>query len=548
MSEYDTTVRELVLARADDPAPGLRWRDVELSWAEHTAGAARRARWLLDRDLGDPGHVGVLLDNTPEFSQLLAGGALAGVPLVGLNRTRTGAALERDIDHTECSLVVTDAANRDLLEGLDTPPVVDVDADGWEGALAPHAAEDPGVDVDPDDVFMLILTSGTTSAPKAVVCSQGKISAQGSLLAGMVGLDADDVCYCAMPLFHSNAVIAGWTPGLAVGATLALRDRFSASEFLDDVRRFGATYANYVGKPLSYVLAQPGRDDDADNPLRLVFGNEAAPADVDRFAERFDCRVIEAYGSTEGGIHVTRTDDTPAGALGVPIGDVAIVDPATGEECPPAEFDPDGRLTNAEEAVGEMVNREGRGSFEGYWANEEAESDRLRNGWFWSGDLAFRDEDGFYYFAGRSGDWLRVDGENFAAAPVERVLARHPAVVEAAVEGVPDPEAGDEVMAALTVPAGEPDAGELAAWIDAQEDLGPKWVPTYLRLAAELPTTGTNKLDRRRLSSQAWACDDTVLVRDGDTYRPMTSGDRRRLLDRLDEHGRAHLAPAPART
>ena len=257
-----------------------------------------------------------------------------------------------------------------------------------------------------------------------------------------------------MPLFHSNALMAGWAPALAAGATMALRERFSASQFLIDVRRYGVTYFNYVGKPLSYILATPEHPDDADNTLRRAFGNEAAEADVARFAERFGCTVQDAYGSTEGGATVQRTPDTPRGALGRALPGTVILDPDTGEECPRAVFDENGRLLNAEEAIGEMVSQTGAAGFEGYWHNAEAESVRLRNGWYWTGDLAYRDEDDFFYFGGRDVDWLRVDGENFAAAPVEAILQRHPDVVLASVYAVPDTVVGDQVMAIVLLRPG----------------------------------------------------------------------------------------------
>ena len=136
---------------------------------------------------------------------------------------------------------------------------------------------------------MLIFTSGTSGEPKAVRCTHGKIAIPGQMLAGRFGLGTGDTVYVSMPMFHSNAIMAGWAVGLAAGAAIAMRRRFSASGFLPDVRAFGATYANYVGKPLSYVLATPERADDADNPLRIAYGNEGAPGDLARFAERFGC-------------------------------------------------------------------------------------------------------------------------------------------------------------------------------------------------------------------------------------------------------------------
>ena len=148
---------------------------------------------------------------------------------------------------------------------------------------------------------------------------------------------------------------------------------------------------------------------------------------------------------------MSKTDDTPPGSLGVPVPGfrAEIVDPDTGVECPRAQFDEHGRLLNAEEAIGEMVNPDGAGSFEGYYNNPEANAERMLGGKYWSGDLGYRDDDGFFYFAGRNSDWLRVDGENFAAAPVEQVISRHPDVVLAAVYAVPSSEVGDEVMVAM---------------------------------------------------------------------------------------------------
>jgi len=329
----------------------------------------------------------------------------------------------------------------------------------------------------------------------------------------------------AMPMFHSNAIMAGWAVGLAAGARLALRRRFSASGFLDDVRKFGVTYANYVGKPLSYVLATTPHDDDADNPLRVMFGNEGNARDVAAFAERFGCQVVDAYGSTEGGINLTRPPGTPAGSLGLVDGDVAVLDSETGRPCPPAEFDADGRLANPAEAIGELVRTSGPGLFAGYYNDPGADADRMREGMFWSGDLAYRDADGFAFFVGRTGEWLRVDGENLGAAPIERILLRHPGVAEAAVYAVPDAAVGDQVMAALVLRAGTTfDPDEFASFLTAQTDLGPKQVPRFVRLTPRLPRTGTYKVLKRQLTTQRWRTPDPVWWREGAElrYDPLT--------------------------
>ncbi|WP_263252117.1 long-chain-fatty-acid--CoA ligase [Saccharopolyspora rosea] len=501
------TVAELLLARADDDSPGLLFEDRRWSWAEHVLCSRQYASLLRSLCVtGRPFHVGVLLDNVPEFSFLLGGAALSGAVLVGLNPTRGGAALARDVRLTDCQLVITD---RDLPDDLGVA-VLGIGTPRWNRLLAEHTGARPApAPVTADDLFALVFTSGTGGDPKAVRCTHGKIAFPGRMLADRFGLTGDDVAYVSMPMFHSNALMAGWAVGLAAGAAIALRRRFSASGFLPDVRRFGATYANYVGKPLSYVLATPRRPDDADNPLRLAYGNEGAERDLAAFGERFGCLVVDGFGSSEGGVAVQRTPDTPPGALGRATDGVAVLDPDTGRRCPPARFDADGRLANPDEAVGELVNTTGPGWFAGYYNDPEADAERMRDGMYWSGDLGYVDENGFCYFAGRSQDWLRVDGENLGTAPIERALLRHPDVVEAAVYAIPAPDVGDQVMAALrTTDAFDP--ARLGEFLCSQRDLGPKQWPAYVRLVDDLPRTPTHKVLKRHLAAEALDTDDPV--------------------------------------
>ncbi|MGV0626223.1 long-chain-fatty-acid--CoA ligase FadD17 [Mycolicibacter minnesotensis] len=481
------------LASVDDR--GVFYEDTFVSWRDHIAAGARLGAALRARlDPDKPPHVGVLLGNTPFFSTVLVAAALTGIVPVGLNPTRRGAALERDVTHADCQLVLADNTVDVGVAGM-----IDVESPSWKEELASH----DGTPVtfrtaDPDELFMLIFTSGTSGDPKAVRCTQWKASFPGIMLSQRFGLTSSDVCYLSMPLFHSNAVMAGWSVAVAAGASIALRRKFSASGFIPDARRFGATYANYVGKPLSYVLATPAQPDDSDNPLRLLYGNEGAPRDLERFAARFGCAVIDAFGSTEGGVAIGRTPDTPPAALGPLIDGNDIVDVETGEPCPPG-------------VVGELVNTSGRGQFRGYYRDPEAEAQRMAGGIYHSGDLAYRDEAGYAYFAGRLGDWMRVDGENLGTAPIERILLRHNAVAHVAVYPIPDPAVGDQVMAALVLARGASfDADEFRAFLAEQPDLGPKQWPSYVRVAEELPRTETFKVLKRVLSAEGTECADPV--------------------------------------
>ena len=300
-----------------------------------------------------------------------------------------------------------------------------------------------------------------------------------------------------------------------------------------------------MGKAVSYVLAQPERPDDRENPLTHGFGTEASPDDRAEFERRFGARLHEGYGSSEGGGLLRRVDDLPPGALGVPARPgVRIVDPVTRETCVPARTDEHGRVLNAEDAVGEIVDVDGAVRFEGYWKNAEADAERVRHGWYWTGDLGYLDEDGLFYFAGRSGDWIRVDSENISALQIEHVLRRHPRILAAVAFAVPDPRSGDQVMAALEVP--EPNTFEeldLAGFLAAQPDLGTKDAPRFVRLSRALPSTGSNKLAKKQIQLAGWRRTDGDQVfwwsgRGAPSYRPFTDADRESLVAEFEAAGR----------
>jgi fatty-acyl-CoA synthase len=537
-------MRELLLERANDDSPALFFEDQQWTWREYVTACCERAEAL--RSWRRPGafHVGVLLENVPEYLFLSGAATLAGATLVGINPTRRGAGLERDIRHTDCQILVTEDRHAPLLEGLSLEIAddrrFDIASPAWSEALAPFAgAGPPEIDPDPDAIYMLIFTSGTTGEPKAAICSSARTAMAGRMLGQMRGLGPSDVGYLVMPLFHSNAHMAGVAPIMSVGGAWAMRRKFSASGFLPDVRRYGVTYFNYVGKPLTYILATPPAPDDADNPLRVAFGNEGAEHDLARFAERFGCEVIDSYGSTEGGIAISRTPDTPMGALGMAPPGTVILDPETREECPRAVFGPDGRLSNSDAAIGEIANTESARQFEGYWRNDEANEERTRDGIYWSGDLGYRDDAGFFYFAGRNMDWLRVDGENFAAGPIERILARHPDVALSAVYAVPNADVGDDCMTSLILRTDcEFDPKGFAAFLAGQSDLGTKMAPRYIRVAQALPSTETNKILKRVLREERWECADPVWLREAEGYRLLTDKDRREIRSAFEARGR----------
>ncbi|MFI7338384.1 AMP-binding protein [Streptomyces sp. NPDC050085] len=554
MGSMTRTFAELVQERWGDHRPGLAYEDQVLSHHQVAAGAAARAALLGDLlPRGGAPHVGVLLDNTPEFPQWLGAAALAGAAVAGINPTRRGAELARDITHTECKVLVTERAHLPLLDGLKLPGVrvLVTDTGAYAELLAAYegAKPDSTAGVAPGTHMLLYFTSGSTGAPKAAICTQGRLAAAGQSLVGFFGVRPDDVHYVCMPLFHGNAVIADWAPAMAAGAGVALRRRFSASQFLGDVRKFGATYFTYVGRAVQYLLATEERADDRDNPLRVGFGTEAGAVDAARFEERFGVRLVEGYGSSEGGAAVQRTADTPAGAIGraLPGDDLVVLDADTRAECPAAEFDAGGRLLNGAEAIGELVNR-GRSPFEGYWRNEAAYAERVReDGWYWTGDLFYRDAAGFLYFAGRGDDKVRVDSENLAPAMIENILARWPDAAAVAVYGVPDPVSGDQVMATLAPRPGVAfDPLAFGEFLLTQGDLGTKMAPRFVRVVDRMPVTATNKVRRGELRREGfWSGGDVWWRPRGEAvYRRLGEGELAELEREFAEKGRLGLLGA----
>ncbi|NDA77588.1 MAG: acyl-CoA synthetase [Actinobacteria bacterium] len=546
-----STVADLLRARFGDDHAGYVFEGVTVSWDDVVRESTRRAAYLeanLDPDAKP--HVGVLLENTPEYLYWIGAAALTGSCIVGINPTRRGAELSRDVRHTDCHMIVTDATGRATFDGVDTgvDPSRHIDVDELRAHL-PAFDHDLLVSSNPDGALPLFLlfTSGSTSAPKAVVCTNERMATTAVRAGQIYGVVRDEVCYSPMPLFHGNALMACWGPALAVGATLVLRRKFSASGFLQDVRTYGCTYFTYVGRTIAYVLGQPASDVDRDHRLRLGFGTEASALDRERFLERFGCELVEGYGSSESVVAIIRTPDTPPNALGRErpdmAGKVIVVDPATDAECPRVIFDEHGAISNPE-CIGEIVNTSGGSTFEGYYNNPEASNERVRNGWYWTGDLGYRDDNGFFYFAGRSADWLRVDSENFAGAPVENIISRFPGVVMAAVYPVPDPVTGDMVMTAIEMNSSTVfDAGAFDDFLAAQKDLGTKWSPRLVRVTAAMPLTANNKVHKPPLRAEKWRTSDVVYWRPerGDRLRPMTDDDRRLLEQSFANNKRSHV-------
>ena len=546
------TAADLVLARLGDDRIGIRFEEDDYTWDDFARAAIRRSHFLAAHlDRAQPAHLGILLENRPEFLFWWGGAALSGTALVCMNPTRRGQELAEDVRATDCQILIVDSTTRGLIDSSALPEVevIDIDAhahtealNGFDDGRPPESA--PAAD--PKTILTMQFTSGSTGRPKAAMCSTGRFTVAATFGSG--GLGPEDVSYNSMPLFHSNSILGCWATPLYQGGTFVLARRFSASRFLDDLLKYDVTYFNYVGRVLSYILAQPEREEEKQVKLKSAFGTGAPVRDRKEFARRFGIEPFESYGSSEGGLNFVRSADTPEDALGLPPAGsaytAAVVDPVDMSERPRARFGEHGELLNADEAIGELAALGTRGTFEGYYKDPEAESERLRGNNFLSGDLGYRDEAGYFYFAGRSGDRLRVDGENFSGAPIERIIGRYPDAQLAAIYPVPDEISGDQVMLALQMVDGRTfDPVGFGEFLDAQADLGTKWAPRYIRIVDTLPVTATAKINKKELRKDAWHTDDPVYYRPGkgNEYHRLEPAHVEELLRRFEDSGRKEL-------
>ena len=608
--EGTPAVADLLVARADDDRPGRGRRGRPVDAGPESVAAERgpgRAAALARADL-DPPHVGVLLGNEPEYLFWLGAAALAGAVVVGINPTRRGEALAGDVRRTDCRVLVTDADGAALLDGLDTGVPADrvlrVDDPGYAGPggrARRHRRPPtwwPLPRPRPDDLFLLLFTSGTTGDPKAVRCTQGRLASIALRSAEAYGFDRDDVAYCTMPLFHGNALMVLWGPSLVVGATVALAppvQRLGLPARRPPLRRHHL-HLRGQGPGLRAGHARP-----APTTPRAPCAGASAPRPrwptTPRSSERFGCVLTEGYGSSEGGVAINRVPGTPVGSLGPAGRRRGRARPGDRcEECPPAEFDAAG--APGQRRRGHRRDRQpvGPGPVRGLLRRPRGRRpQRIRHGWYWTGDLAYRDADGFFYFAGRGGDWMRVDSENLTAGPIERVLVRHADVAAVAVYPVPDPRSGDQVMAAAraaprprrSIPDGF--AGFLAGAGRPRHQVGAR---RFVRVTGALPQTASGKVtkgplrtdglvgvrrpglpaDRGRTTGaglraprrrpataallervppprprSAWSADDRPSPR---APAPGPTGRRRlgaRVLDRLDAFQQRHRRPAVRR-
>lgn len=347
------------------------------------------------------------------------------------------------------------------------------------------------------DTAVILYTSGTTGPPKGAMLSHGANLTLTRQTRWLMGYGSGDVLYTAFPLFHINARYTTVTCALEAGARCVLEQRFSAGAFWDTCRAGGVTAFNYMGALIMMLWKQPPRPDDADHPVRRGFGAPCPPEVWEPFEERFGVRLTEVYGSTEVPI-VTQNGTAAAGLADRRVGtagrssglyDVRIVDESDREVAPGV--------------AGEIVvaARPNHATFSGYYDMTEATAEVWRGGWFHTGDRGVMDAGGYLTFIDRLKDCVRRRGENISSWEVEQSIARHPAVLEAAVVGVPSDLSEEEVLACVVLKPGHSltGAGLIEHCAGRMADFA---VPRYVRWMDELPRNASERVQKFQLRAE----------------------------------------------
>jgi crotonobetaine/carnitine-CoA ligase len=450
--------------------------------------------------------VGVMLPNTPEFLYAWWGNARLGGITVPLNTALKGEGLAYIINHCDAETLIL---SQRYLAGLEEirstlgqlKRLIVLGPEGERAASLPPGAIDfaelltaPATtlqhDVWSDDIDSIMYTSGTTGLPKGVIHRHARCYG-GFVLPIMTGYTAQDVVYNTLPLFHIGGQNMVWM-ALVSDTSVALAERFSASRFWPDVRAYGATYTLFLGAMIPILHKQPRRHDDHENPLRVAL-SAAAPRTIwEEFERRFDVKIVELYAQTEGGflLNAEARAEGKVGAMGKPSAgyEMQVVDEQD-RPLPPG-------------AVGELFYRPGGGStLNEYYKNPEATAEKTRGGWIRSGDLAYQDDDGYFFFVDRKNDFMRRRGENISSFEVEKIINSHPQVLESAAYAIPSALGEDEVMVAVVLqPGAALDPLELMQYCEAH--MAYFMVPRYVRVVDAFPKTGTERTMKYQLKAQ----------------------------------------------
>lgn len=563
------TLADVLEERATEFAdhPFVLFEDRRVSYGEMNAQSNRIAHWAHGEGLRPGDVVALQMENRPEYLSRWMGLAKLGVVTALINTNLAGQPLRHALATSnarhlilgaECAgnfATVCDDLERPLDVWLDrelgTAPSnaeESVSTRELAATLLELSEENPPASVRNGlvmrDDLLYLYTSGTTGSPKAARFSHLRFVLGGYGSTWMLKLTPADVHYCALPLYHAAGGIGVVASTLYAGATMALRRRFSASNFWDDIRTFDASIFQYIGEFCRYLVNQPARPNDTDHRVRIAIGNGLRPDIWEEFRDRFGIpQILEFYGATEGNVGFMNLENKVGSVGRVPSKLLARLSNAKliryDVESDTHFRGPNGLCVECDDdEAGELLGRIPKtdrvaGRFEGYTSKEATEKKILHNvlkegdTYFRTGDLLKRDSEGFYYFIDRIGDTFRWKGENVSTQEVAEVLSGYPGIDMVNVYGVQvagtDGRAG---MVAFVLPdATQFDGAAFHAFVSSS--LPAYAAPLFARVVSEPDITGTFKLRKLMLREEGWDLNrvsDALFFRDDSegAYVPLT--------------------------
>jgi crotonobetaine/carnitine-CoA ligase len=504
----DYTLRNFLerAVEANPNDPFLIWEEQVVSYVDFNFHVDQAAALWYSLGVRHGDCVSFMVDNSPEFLYSWLGLAKIGGVLVAINTGFKAKEAAYLVDHSQSEFALVGEEHMAVFDKVvqDVPRLKKVltlgNVDGYDEFMASKEsmpAKVPDVTVVGDDLISLIYTSGTTGLPKAVMQSHKNYVLTGQAYAHWMGMEKGDRIYACLPLFHINSQAYSTMGAIGAQGALVLAARFSASKFWPDVKRHGVTVFNFIGAMTVILSKKAPGPEDRDHKVRVAYGVPALPHDVRmEIQERFNLDCVSGFGMSETTFGLLEPLDQPrrAASMGLPRShpspdlkptEVMVID-EDGNRQPPG-------------TVGELVLRN-EAMMLGYFRDPEKTEQVLRDGWLRTGDSAWMDEDGWYYFVDRMKDIVRRRGENVSSLEVELVLNSHDDVMESAVIGVPS-ELTDEDILAFVVPKPGHDVNpaEVIEW--AQERLAFFKIPRYVEVLDALPKTPTAKIEKHRLRS-----------------------------------------------
>jgi long-chain acyl-CoA synthetase len=475
--------------------PAVKLDDLVLDYATLDAAVARAAGLLRAKGIGPGDAVGLQMPNVPYFPIVYYGALRLGAIVVPMNPLLKGREVEYYLKDSGAKLIVAwhgfaEAANEGG-RGAGAEVVL-VEPGAFEQLLAGVEPVNEVVDRADDDAAVIIYTSGTTGTPKGATLTHANLAAGAEVARDLVDAGPDTVGLATLPLFHVFGMNSVMNMAVHARSLLTLLPRFEPGKALEIIERDHVTSFAGVPTMFSALLHFPDREKYDTSSLELcVSGGSAMPVELlHGFDEAFGAKVLEGYGLSEtvgmGSFNLPDRERKP-GSIGVPIGgtEMKVVDD-DGNEVPQGER-------------GEVVMR-GPFVMKGYWNKPEATAETIKDGWFYTGDIATVDEDGYFFIVDRKKELIIRGGYNVYPREIEEVLYGHPAVREAAVIGIPHDELGEEVAAAVVLKDGaEATPDEIKAYV--KERVAAYKYPRVVWIEDDLPKTSTGKILKREIEA-----------------------------------------------